>query len=93
MCPSPRRFQSTSPLGAERPARHPRLRGARHTDLNARLCQLLVEISGTTFGVGALPIHDQPDRDALLGFRDQRSGKPIPNQTRTKTELIDVHGR
>ena len=91
--PQPAQVPAGLPAGPERAMRHPRLRGARHTHLNPRLDQLLVELAGATFGVGALSIDVQPDRNALLRLRDQCSGEPIADETRTETELIDVHRR
>ena len=44
-------------------------------------------------GVGALPIDDEPDRDALGGLPDQRVGEYVSDDARPEAELVDVNGR
>jgi hypothetical protein len=51
----------------------------------------IVERLRAALGVGALPIHDEPNGDALCGFGDQRLREPVTDDARPEPELVDVH--
>ncbi len=70
-----------------------RLRGPRDVDLDPGSGESLVELARAAFGIGALPVDDQPHRHALPRLLDQRCRKPVADQARTETELIDVDRR
>ena len=90
MWPSAPRFQCRAPPGAEHAALRPRLRRAHHADLRAGLGQALVEDARAAFGVRALPIHDESDRDAVAQLLDERVRELLPHSTGTEAELVDV---
>ena len=66
------------PAAAERPDRHSRLRGADDADLNAGGREPVVVLACAAFGVGALPVDDEPYGDALRTLRTKTSAKSSP---------------
>src|SRR6185503_19598586 len=64
---------------AEHASLRPRLRRAHHADLRARLCQALVEAARAALGIGALPVDDESDRDALAQLLDERVRELLPH--------------
>ena len=74
----PARGSSASRLLApERSARRARLRRAHHADLDAAGHQSLVVGARAALGIGALPVDDEPHRDALRRLGDQRLGEGV----------------
>ena len=78
---------------AERAARRARLRGTVHAHHDPCRRQPLVELLRAALRVGALPVDDQPDRDALRRLCDERICEPVAYQARPEAELVDVDGR
>ena len=90
--PDALRFQPIAPPAPSSPAAPAALwHGSR--GLDPRSCQPLVERPRAALRIGALPIHDQPNGDALLRFGDQRSCESVANQPRPEAELVDVDQR
>ena len=74
--------------GAEHAALRPRLRRAHHADLRARPRQALVEDARTAFGIGALPVDDEPDRNALAQLLDERVRELLPHRPGRKPNWL-----
>ena len=78
---------------AERAEGRARLRRAHDADLDAAARQPLVELARAALGVGALPVDDQADGDALRGLREEHVRERVADDARPEAELVDVHRR
>jgi hypothetical protein len=60
-------------------------------NLDSRSREAIVEVLRAPLRVRPLPVHDEPDGDALSGLGDQRVRKPVTDEARPEAELVDVH--
>ena len=73
--------------------RHARLGRAHDADFDPRGREAVVERLRAPLRVGALPVDDEPDGNALRDLGNQCVRELVADHTRPEPELIDVHGR
>ena len=92
--PQPAQIPAHLPAATEgAAARRARLRGSVHTHHDTRRRQPVVELLRAALRIGALPVDDQPDRDALGRLRHEHVGEPLAHEARPEAELVDVNRR
>ena len=91
--PEPSEVPLGRAAGRQRPGGDAKLGRAHHDHLDPRSGEAVVEGLRAPLGVGALPVDDEPDGDALRGLGDQRICEPVSDEAGPEAELVDVHRR
>jgi hypothetical protein len=75
---------------SERPGGGPCLHRPDDADLDSPGEEAVVESLCAALGVGAAPVDDEPDRNALGRLADQRLGESVAHDAGAEAELVDV---